>query len=599
MKTITSKILQIKENGTWKNVEMLSNGDGHSVAMGNALVPVYIGDYMNYNYGPQSMCVVGDKVYTANVNETEQLAEHSDNGLLRIFDITNNTELTALAKEVPMGHANSMCYDYGNENFYVAPGFTYTNGTKQDALFVNKYDYNFNFIESIATPTLAQAISYDPVTRSLYYYGWASTCYQWNGSGWTKVCDFDFSAIKHQIRSSHHRFNQDFAVYNGRFYLSSSSDNLISGLLLSETSTPDSSYVYSTMESRCRFRLGETEGMEFTPDGHLFSVNATTLANNVCDSFILELPVGEQVPYATNLGGNYDSYGHGEVTLNNASVASFALDLSTIRSLAQLSVLDCVTSVYIPGDANVTDDAVIRISRHDVMLKIDGHYTCQKFEVYGGHLNFRPGTDRSGDDWHITCTSSESPIDASRAGRVSFTGSRGPRFNLPNRNTRYGFVNVSNSKSITITSYIPTTVQGLGRLQVNGTDMTYDMLMVGNVRFPLEQRTITWHYTSNSYVLQEKCNCSVGYVDAYSASTLKFDIELNQPLPVNTEIEIGQFEMQTWTPWIYNVASQLGGANIQVKLGTRGAITISTAGTTLENDRYATSLVFQLADDNW
>lgn len=583
-----------KGDGTWnwENPVVTSR-------LGTSLIPIYIGDYMSYDAGVQSMCVVGDKVYTANVKgDTYQLANHTDTGLLRVFDITNNVELTELSKEIPCGHANSMCYDYSTENFYIAPMFTYLGDTKQDAFWINKFDKNFNFIEQITTPTLAQAVSYDPVQNILYYYGWSLTCYKRTGNSWTKVCNFDNSGIRHQIDSSHNRFNQDFAVYNGRYYLSSASDNFVSGLLKQGTSRPDSSYVYMCIESRGRFMLGETEGMEFTPDGHLFASNATNFINNITDNFIVELPVGTQVPYATNLRGNFDQFKQGQVVLSDTTVKRFALQADEIRSLIQLkniSPRNMISDVWIQG--NVVEDTIIRIDQ-DVMLELGGHYTCQQFQIYSGHTSFRPLSNRSDDDWHITLTTSSYPIELQRTGKLTFCGTRDVRFNLPNRSSR-AFVYMGDNKCMVFTSYVPSNCNSLGRLQAASVDFTYDMIQVGGIQFPRMFRSMTKHYTENNYVTSTDFKCALRMTSGYTPGVFTINITLNQVLPPDTEVQIGQFECTADQTWKFNVASTMGGANLQVSLGTKGQVKISTTGTTLSGDSYCTAVACYLSDDNW
>lgn len=581
------------------------NLNGDSIATmnskGDALIPIYIGDYIGYDHGIQSMCVVGDKVYTANpYNGTKMADEKSDDGVLRVFDITNNIELTELTKVVEMGHANSMCYDYDTETFYICPEFTYTSGESANANWIDKYDKNFENLERIPTPTLPQGVSYDPVNGILYYYGWSMTCYKWNGSGWTKVCDFDNTGIKSQIVNGHNRFNQDFAVYNGRYYLTSAANNFITGELKEGVSKPSGSFVVLDIESRTRFRLAETQGMEFTPDGHLYAGNAVGLIGNATNSFVVELPVGTQVPYATNLRGNYDAYTQGELTLSDSSVNAFALSVSQIRSLGQLYALSpqhMVTSVWIPAGSDIIDNMTVRISQ-DLIFKIGGHYTCEQFQVYGGHLNILPMDDRNGNEWHITITTDGYPFDLTRAGRLSFTGTRDCRFNLPNRNTRSNFVYAGSYKSIFVTSYRPSCVQNLGTLQCAGVNIGYDTIQFGGTALPESYRILTKSYTANNYVLEAGFNCELQYTHGYAPAMLIIDITLDQALPKNTDVQIGEFICTLERPLVYNVSAALGGATLQVTIGTLGEVVIRTAGDTLAGDRYETVAGCYIANNN-
>lgn len=567
---------------------------------GNALIPIYIGDYISYNgRGMQSMCVVGDKVYTANVYGSDKMAElQTDTGILRVFDIANNCELPLLSKEIPAGHANDMCYDYSTENFYIAAEFTFLEGTQQNANWLFKFDKDFNYIGKVNTPTLAQGVSYDPVGEALYYYGWSGTIYKWDGSAFTKVCDVDLTDVKPSLTTT--RYNQSFAVYNGRFYLTAANNNFISGEITSNTSHADASYVILNMESRSRFRLGETQGMEFTPDGHLFSGNNATLIDGVTDSFVVELPVGTHVPYATNLRGNYDGYTQGEIALSNESVSCFALAVSQIRSLMQLYVLSpqkMVTSVWIPAGSAIVEDCAIRLAQ-DMMLKIGGYYTCEQFQIYGGHLNIVPMDDRSGDDWHITITTDGYPFDLTRAGRLSFTGTRDCRFNLPNRNTRSNFVYAGSYKSIFVTSYRPSCVQNLGTLQCAGVNIGYDTIQFGGTALPESYRILTKSYTANNYVLEAGFNCELQYTHGYAPAMLIIDITLDQVLPKNTDVQIGEFICTLERPLVYNVSAALGGATLQVTIGTLGEVVIRTAGDTVAGDRYETVAGCYIANNN-
>lgn len=570
-----------------------------STTKGNALIPIYIGDYLAYSRSLQSMCVVGDKVYTANVFGHDKMAElQTDTGVLRVFDMTNNCELPLLSKEIPAGHANDMCYDYSTENFYIAAEFTYTEGSQQNANWLFKFDNNFDYIEKVSTPTLAQGVSYDPIEEQLYYYGWSGTIYKWNGSAFEKLCDVDLSDVKPSLTTS--RYNQSFAVYDGRFYLTAANNNFISGKITPNVSHADASYVILNMESRSRFRLGETQGMEFAPDGHLFAGNAVQLIGDSTNDFIVELPVGTCVPYATNLRGNYDGYTQGELSLSDDALSAFALSTSQIRSLAQLYSLSppkMVTSVWIPAGSNIIEDAVIRISQ-DMMLKIGGKYTCQQFQIYGGHLNIEPMDDRTGDDWHITITTDGYPFDLTRAGRLSMTGVHSCRFNLPNRATRSNFVYAASYKSLFVTSYRPTCVQPLGTLQCAGVNIGYDTIQIGGTSIPESYKNIQKAYTENSYVLAAGFNCGLQYTHGYAPAMLIIDIVLNQALPQNTDVQIGEFICTLERPLVYNVSSTLSGATLQVTIGTLGEVVIRTAGNTTAGDSYKTVAGCYIANDN-
>ena len=571
------------------------------LAKGSALIPVYMGDYISYGgRGLQSMCVVGDKVYTANTNGTEQAETRSDIGTIRVFDMTQNIELTELRKEVDhLGHANSMCYDSVNECFYVAPEGTYVSGQRVDTYWINKFDKDFNFIESIPTAKYAQAVSYDPVAETMYYYGWGgSGCYKWTDNGWEFVCTFDYYDAKPGLNNAN--YNQDFAVYNGRYYLTHANNNMISGVLQDGVSYADSSFVYLTMENRSRFRLGETQGMEFTPDGHLFAGNNVTLTGSACNSFVVELPVGTRVPYATNLRGNYDGFVQGELTMSDDSVSAFALAVYQIRSLAQLYALSpskMVSSVWIPAGSNIVEDMPIRTNQ-DFVLKVGGHYTCQQFEVFGGHLNIQPMDARSGDDWHITITTDGHPFELIRAGRLSFTGSSSLRFNLPNRGTRYNFVYAGSYKSVFVTSYRPSSVQALGTLQCAGNNIGYDTVQFGGTMLPESYKTLESAYTQNSYVAESGFNCELQYTHGYAPAMLIIDFTLAQPLPVNTDVQIGEFLGLLNRTLSYNVIGADGGAPITLTLGTNCEVTLRTTGETKAGGRYCTVAACYISNNN-
>lgn len=583
-------------------------GTGKAKAKGQALIPIYMGDYISYGgRGLQSMCVVGDKVYTANTNGTEQAEARSDVGTIRVFDMTNNVEITdgnggPWKDNVVLGHANSMCYDSVNQCFYVAPEGTYVSGERVDTYWINKYDSSFNFIESIPTAKYAQAVSFDPVTETLYYYAWGGQgCYKWADGAWEFVCTFDYSGAKPGLNNTN--YNQDFAVYNGRYYLTHANNNFISGVLQQGVSIPDSSFVYFDMESRSRFRLGETQGMEFTPDGHLFAGNGVGLTGNASNSFIVELPVGTRVPYATNLRGNYDGYIQGELQLSDEAVNAFALAVYQIRSLAQLYALSpskMVSSVWIPSGSNIVEDMPI-MTNQDFILKVGGHYTCQQFLVNGGHLNVQPMDARSGDDWHITITTDGHPFELIRSGRLSFTGTSALRFNLPNRTSRYNFVYAGSSKAIFATSYRPASVQSLGTLQCAGNNIGYDTLQLGGTQLPESYKSFdstTNLYIQNSYVAEADYFCDLHYTHGYAPAMLTFEITLSQPLPVNTDVKIGEILCVLPRAFTYNVASTLGGATLQVTLNQNCEVYIRSAGTTLAGDSYRTTFSLYLHNNN-
>ena len=572
---------------------------------GKALIPTYIGDFMSYSEGLQSMCIVDGLVYTINQpGEAIMMEEQSDDCILRVFDIANNVELTDMSKTVTTGHSNSLCYDYENHKFYVAHEWTYVNGTKADAVWIDEFDEDFEFIQKITTPTLPQAVTYDPVQNVLYYLGWHGTLYKRTESGWDAYCTFDLSEVYPTIRSTGHGMNQDFAVYDGRFYWTHQNNQFISGLLTQPVSIVDSSFVFQRMDAECRFNLGELQGMEFTPDGHLFAACGLETTAAVYDNFILELPVGVTIPYMSNMGGNLTSLRQHTVTLSDESVSEFALAASHIRSLSQLYAMPqnrMVVNVEIPAGSDVVEDGTVMISQ-DLTISVSGRYTCKSISIRAGHVVFYPLVEKDPDEAHIVLTAGSDtyPISFAGPGRVTFGGDEIMRFSLPNQSNGNSFMYGGRYYPVEIHGYPPRCIEGY-TLYICGTAATsFQDLRVGGTRYPQEVTTLTRHYATNSYVAEAGFNCVAVYQRPYTAGSLVIDFTLADVLPVNTDVKIGEFEALRGLniECVNNVSGEIG-APMTVSVDRNAGITIRTSGTTYAGDRYRATVACIWADDNW
>ena len=343
------------------------------------ITPVYIGDYLtDYNYLPSAIVRRGDDFVVVNAPTRDYATEQSSgNGYFQSYSLTDNEKKSEVTRLV--GHGNSFAFD--GTHYYVVPIWEYANNTETRNSKVYVYDTGFILIATLEAPVPGTAVSYDPVTEKLYYWAADSIYIIENNqfSLYTTIANYDTYQENIILDRS---FNQDMAVYNDEFYISSPTGVILHGYLEETTSHISDSFNVTNFDSTGRFILGELEGMEFDASGHLYALMySNVIIDLMRNAFVVELPVNVINATSTVLIGHY-GVADATVTLSNETQNAFYLKTYEIRSINQLLVrLNRNTNqVTIPADSNVVENYTIRIS-HPICINLEGRYTCERFVV--------------------------------------------------------------------------------------------------------------------------------------------------------------------------------------------------------------------------
>lgn len=307
------------------------------------IMPIYIGDYIiSTNYLPSSIVKVGNYFYVLNAPSNSYAStNNTEVGKLKVFDVSTNSEVTSMAKDIIVAHANSMCYYPAENAFYVTPSHTYENGTVVYPTTIYKYNIDFSERTVIDVGMTASAIAYDYVTGNMYYRThiskYSQAIYKYVDGSWELYTTIDLTGIgdTYIISSVTNRsYNQDFAVKDNVFYLSSPHGNIAYGELTEGTCRPVGQYNLSNIDLGYQYRIGELEGFEFDEDGHLYAIQYTSLTGNCMNGFVTEIPIGKS--YATESSGSLFTVHNGTVTYLGTNDPTFAINDTSIRSINQL-----------------------------------------------------------------------------------------------------------------------------------------------------------------------------------------------------------------------------------------------------------------------
>lgn len=444
--TVMDKSLNRKKLTDLANEE-IDTADG-------TIAPVYMGDFLlDFNYRHDATVKVGNRFYSfCGPTKGYAIANSTDDGRVRVFDTTTNTELTAMATQIQLGHCNGVAWD--GTNFYICPVATYVNGSEQSITDIYVYDSTLVNMSVISCPEIMISCTYDWVQNKLYFIGNSNKLYTYNGS-FTEVCTIDMPATASISGGAISR--QGLAVYD-KIGLISTNYGAVYAFEV-ETGNIYKSFVKEDVDSTGRFKLGEMEDFNFDEEGHLFCadyINIETVLNN---AFITELPIGMTECLQTSYAG-YRSAGAHDANINNASVACFHLAANQLRSLNQLNVLadTSLSAVAVSSGADVTEPVSVILTR-DVLLGITGSYTVPNITIYNAKLTLRANDAANA----LTFTADDYAITAI-ASTVCFEPG-GQDINLTINNTRDNtdgnLVYTGSTGSLVMVNRLPDTTQTL------------------------------------------------------------------------------------------------------------------------------------------
>ncbi len=282
------KNLDVQEEINNKLDEMVKDGtfdkllNGYFLITNNSVSECILGTfYVETDYTPSCCFMNGDLIYTFSCPTINYATQNKTNkGVMKVFNLKENTEIKGLEKQIDVGHANSCCFD--GTNVYIVPVWDFTDGTQASAMYVYKYDASLNESEKIITPVNMMGCTFD--NNALYFYGYDKNIYTLNDGIFTV-----FSKVNVPETGYSGEYNQDFCMKDGVVYISTPE-----GLLTTFNNTSGEYdakkcwYIDYTDIEHTHY-MGESEGMEFNSNGHLIHIRYTIVRNRTI-GFVCELP---------------------------------------------------------------------------------------------------------------------------------------------------------------------------------------------------------------------------------------------------------------------------------------------------------------------
>lgn len=353
------------------------------------IAPVYIGDYItNTDYLP-SACVLNNGVFVCVNAPTDDKAISQGSGLgkIALYDVLNNVKLTEY--NVLVGHGNSIAFD--GTYYYIAPIWEYTADGKTFTNNIYKYNTGFALVEEIVMPMPIMGLSFDQTTNTLYALDYSGFIYKIENdiaTTYSIISNWNTYYSNENI-SIQRYYNQDIAVNNGEFYVSSPFGNILHGKLISGNSLiTDYMQMFET-DSANRFTLGELEGFEFV-NGHLYAVVNVNLPHSV-NAFVMEMPVNMTAATSPAMPGQFN-YGDDVIFLDNDTVNKFSLNTNEIRSVNQLHARKLnneASQLIIKAGATITEMEMMEITAPGITIVLNGIYACDSIRVNSGELNIQ------------------------------------------------------------------------------------------------------------------------------------------------------------------------------------------------------------------
>lgn len=188
-------------------------------------------------------------------------------GTIRVYDIDANLQLYK-RDSVIVGHANSICYDFNTNYYYLAPMRQYTSGG--DYTYINKlYKYNYDFTQytEITTPEMIWGVSFDPITEQMWAFAKNDNQY----ATFYKVTNDEFEMFGRIAFTEINAMMQDIAVSNDVCYLAMPDGNLLVIPLDGETLHIKQTAFISNLDAGNWWYYGEVEGIEFDSENRLYN----------------------------------------------------------------------------------------------------------------------------------------------------------------------------------------------------------------------------------------------------------------------------------------------------------------------------------------
>lgn len=490
------------------------------------ILPIYIGDYIaSSDYLPSCCLNIGEWFYALDCTGTSNI------GKVRRFRRNPNEEDISFAKDIYLGHANSVAYNFENNKIYVSPVNDYSTSPPSSASYLYVYDNNFNYLEKMNTPVRSIGVSFDPVYKKLYMRTYDFDIYVLENEEWVKYTTIDSSNLWLDNTYNNH-YNQDLAVYDGKFYISADIGTIGYGYLTKGTSKVLSTFSVAQTDSVNRFNLGELEGMEFNRYGRLFASEFIRISQDSVNGFIVELGVGTSTTGISNVGGNWARHYTYDIELSSSVQSRFALRTTELRSINQVNAIskrDSILTIVVPENDEVTDPYTISIYQ-DICLYIKGTYVAKTFEIYSGMLSVYPLNTNS----KLLLTSSSYCFLVGRVGSLKFPGSVRLPVETPNLSSKASnFINIGFSYPEIIIRATP--------ISLTGIDFYIGSVVLGGEGLYIGQTNL-WYWNKNNSLVLPKQTIIAGMVGD-ATTTLFFSIYTYKYIHSGLSINISSGKM--------------------------------------------------------
>lgn len=308
--TDKGEVISPKQIGLCEKVKSIQQFGGKTIS------PIYLGDYITNNQ-PACCLRIDDFFYAFDgLFEAYDIAKTGNlqpESAVRVYNLKTNT-IDCVARGI-FNHANSAAYSWQEDCIYMAPTWDFTAPKEGGGYSFSSKIYVYNIgdmlegyylnpdnLVSIELPIgagHAMGLSVDGKSQILYVLTSNKCIYKYVKQSWILV-------NKNPLSYDNSAYNQDFAVRDDLFLISSPSG----GVLVGDLTTCEfvSNFTVSDLDLSGRWATGELEGFEFDIYGKLYCTKYTRILEHwvakgfkedLYNGFIMEIPLEGQ-PLPTN-----------------------------------------------------------------------------------------------------------------------------------------------------------------------------------------------------------------------------------------------------------------------------------------------------------
>lgn len=428
----------------------------HEMNIGHSVLPIYMGDFVTEGLIPNSCVKVGNFIYI--------IGTYNDNtnmGKVIVYNVSTNKEVTAYETEIEIGHANSICYYPDSSEFFIAPAYTLDSDNIVNTDYVLIYDNSFTLIDKVYLPEAVHSVAFDNVTNELYAYNTNGNVYRWSSAN--RIFELYVN-----IGSDLSAYNQGFAVYDDKFYISSPYGYCLFGKFTGMTSAILGGFTVTAFDKNMRFDMRELEDWNFTTDGHLICVKYSRVASSIYCGFVCELNIGTANPYTSTYGNTFVR-GQNTYEITSETESNFYNNDYQLKTINQINC--CLNEQFSQININSDHEEGVLYVRRNLKLNVNAEVTIDNIQLMQGTLNINTSNG------NLVFTTSGTPIINSVNGEVIISGTA---CNVEFENLESPVAMVSTSSSGCFTSYrvVPADIT----LTHHGTVVTANNVFFGGVR---------------------------------------------------------------------------------------------------------------------